>query len=102
MSTVIQKYKKLIAKKRELTLNKEYLKGDLGFEVRSRKNHRNSYNTVVNKHYKNGITDKTQMQKDIEMLIEKRTKKIKEILPKLKENKKKLQKVNIELSNLCG
>lgn len=101
MSTVIQKYKKLIEQKKKLELNHQFL--DLALEslVRGRKNNRTSYNDVINKHYKKGITEKTELMSNVENLIEKRTKKIKETLSKLKENKKKLQKVKIELSNLC-
>lgn len=104
MSTVIQKYKKLIGKKEDLKLNHQFLDLELKSLVRGRKGNRTSYNNVINKHYKKGNfspTEKTELMIDIENSIGKKTKAIKETLSKLKESKKKLRKVKIELSNLC-
>lgn len=119
MSTIIQKYKSLIEKKKKLTLKHEFLMIDLNDSVKARKRLKRNYSKIMTDNYHNyskerilqrflsplSLNNKEKRysvdhQKEMLSLIESKKETIQKSLLSLKKNKYNLKKVNSKLSNL--
>ena len=97
MRSVIQKYKHLIKKFRDAQLEDVFNELDLSFEIKSRKELKRNYSIICNQIHSGGENDSIP---EIKLILEKKKKKIAELLQKKTESKKELKKIHKQLSDL--
>lgn len=100
-SSVIQKYKKLYKKLKDLELQKSFILIDLDLYVTSRKNMIRSRSILINRNYASEkIVVSNKNLNELECIISKQTANIAECYRLLRENKNQTSVVKIKLSML--